>query len=187
MNSENGLSYATIMELKPCYDPVKWIGRDWTGTLAELLKREDIPVRDRIWLATRRGVMTEKCQRLFAVGCARRALARIKNPDPRSLAACDVAERFANGEATADELQTARSDADAAAYAYAAAADAYAAAAYAAAAYAAAADAAAAAAAADAAADAYAYAAHAYAYAYAYAAEREQQIRDLLGPLEKQG
>jgi hypothetical protein len=49
----------------------------------------------------------------------------VATPNPRSLAAVDVAERFANGLATANELSAARRDAYAA-YA-AAAADAYAA------------------------------------------------------------
>ena len=48
------------------------------------------PEHDRVW-------------RLFAVWCARRALARVQSPDPRSIAACDVAERHATGRAT-DEL-----------------------------------------------------------------------------------
>ena len=45
--------------------------------------------------------------RLFAVWCAREALSRIDNPDPRSVDACDVAERYANGNATDDELEAA--------------------------------------------------------------------------------
>lgn len=65
--------------------------------------------------------------RLFAVRCARRALARIPNPDPRSLAACDMAERHAAGLATDEELAQARRPAYAAADAAAADAAAYAA------------------------------------------------------------
>ena len=52
--------------------------------------------------------MSDKDMRLFAVWCAREALKLLKNPDPRSLNACDVAERFANGQATSDELDAAR-------------------------------------------------------------------------------
>ena len=44
--------------------------------------------------------------RLYAVWCARQVQHLIK--DPRSLAALDVAERFANGEATVEELDAAR-------------------------------------------------------------------------------
>ena len=125
---------------------------------------------DALWcLRAVEGCDREK--RLLAVRFAREVQHLMT--DPRSVAALDVAERFANGEATEGEL----GDAYAAAYAatYAAAAAAHAAAARAAAA-AAAADAADAAYAADAAAaDAAAYAAT-YAAAYAaYAAARDKQ------------
>jgi hypothetical protein len=46
--------------------------------------------------------------RLFAVWCTREALRLVDKPDQRSVAACDVAERYANGEATNDELAAAR-------------------------------------------------------------------------------
>ena len=46
--------------------------------------------------------------RLFSVWCAREALKLVDNPDQRSVTACDVAERYANGEATEKELYAAR-------------------------------------------------------------------------------
>jgi len=49
----------------------------------------------------------DRTARLFAVWCAREALKLVDKPDPRSVAACDVAERFANGEATQEELAAA--------------------------------------------------------------------------------
>ena len=58
------------------------------------------PERDREW-------------RLFAVWCARRVQHLMI--DPRSVAALDVAERFARGEATVEELAAARAAARAAA------------------------------------------------------------------------
>lgn len=57
----------------------------------------------------------ERTARLFAVSCAREALKLIDNPDARSIAACDISERYANGEATADELGAAGAAAGAAA------------------------------------------------------------------------
>lgn len=50
---------------------------------------------------------TERTARLFAVWCARQALKLRDKPDPRSVTACDVAVRYANGEATRDELYAA--------------------------------------------------------------------------------
>jgi len=50
----------------------------------------------------------ERTARLFAAWCARQAMALIPDPDPRSVAVVDTAERFANGRATADELAAAR-------------------------------------------------------------------------------
>ena len=66
-----------------------------------------------VWVATRDGVLDDRTLRLFAVWCARQVQHLMT--DPRSVAALDAAERFANGEATADELAAARDAARAAA------------------------------------------------------------------------
>lgn len=58
-----------------------------------------------IWTATRKGVMSDRDIRLLAVRCARR-VQRFMN-DERSIAALDVAERYALGEATDEELSAA--------------------------------------------------------------------------------
>ena len=60
-----------------------------------------------VWIATRHGVLTDKELRLFAVFCAREALALIPSPDPRSVEAVNVAERHVNGQATDAELSAA--------------------------------------------------------------------------------
>jgi len=57
----------------------------------------------------------DKEMRLFAVRCARRV--QYLMTDPRSIAGVDVAERFANGEATTEELTAAGDAAWAAAWA----------------------------------------------------------------------
>jgi hypothetical protein len=59
----------------------------------------------------------ERTLRLFAVWCAREVLKLVDNPDQRSVAACDVAEKYANGDATQKELAAAGDAAGAAAWA----------------------------------------------------------------------
>lgn len=59
---------------------------------------------DALW-ALRASDATDKDMRLYAVWCARQVQYLMK--DPRSLAAIDVAERYANGDATAEELSAA--------------------------------------------------------------------------------
>src|SRR3972149_4173851 len=50
----------------------------------------------------------EKSARLFAVRCARDAMLLVKSPDPRSVAAIDTAEKYANGDASQEDLAAAR-------------------------------------------------------------------------------
>ena len=158
---------------KPGTDLLAAIGacldaREWTKQVANLreawakCQRSDWMV----WALRTIGFKDDRKFRLYACGCARntplsdgRALWDLLT-DQRSRTAIEVAERFAEGKATDEERQEARSAADAvadAAYAYAARDAAYA--------YAYAADAAY-----DAADAAYAYAARGAAYDAAYAA-----------------
>ena len=110
---------ADIRKLDPCYDPARYAPEDWQGTALDVLKAEQIPAQDRIWVVCHEGWIDDRTLRLFAVWCAREALKLVESPDPRSINACDVAERYANGEATNEELSAAR--AAAAAWAWAAA------------------------------------------------------------------
>lgn len=91
----------------PCYDPETVAPEGWSGTALDVL-RSGIPDDDKLWVVLREECIDARTLRLFAAWCARGALALVGNPDPRSVAACDVAERFANGEATVDELAAAR-------------------------------------------------------------------------------
>jgi hypothetical protein len=68
-----------------------------------------------IWVATRKGVLTDSELRRFAVWSARRVQHLMT--DPRSLDALDVAERHAEGSATDEELAAARAAAFNAAHA----------------------------------------------------------------------
>ena len=104
------LKQITINDIRsygPCYDPTKYLPEDWRGTVIDILRVTDCPAEDRLWVVCREELIDAKTLRLFAVWCAREALKLVDNPDPRSVAACDVAERYANGQATRDELAAA--------------------------------------------------------------------------------
>ena len=109
-----------IRSLTPCYDPTRYVTDEVeTLSVVEWVKkyRGTIPDKDIIWLLCHKEFLSDKDLRLFAVWCARESLNLIDNPDPRSIEACNVAERYANGEATRAELEEARYHASNAAYA----------------------------------------------------------------------
>lgn len=99
------LTWSDFDQYKPCYSPQEKYG-DFSGTILDLLKDERIPNEDKLWAFTRDGVMDDKTLRLFAVKCARQVQHLMT--DERSINALDVAERYANGLATAEELAAAR-------------------------------------------------------------------------------
>jgi hypothetical protein len=109
------ISNEIIRKFQPCYDPSEVITdeneelsiKDWVQKYRDIVLINDI-----IWLLLRKEFLSEKDLRLFAVWCAREALKLIKNPDERSIEACNVAERYANGEATKEELDAAYIAAD---------------------------------------------------------------------------
>jgi hypothetical protein len=95
-------------------DLVYWLGpelyeAEYDGEAVEDNRPPDTKIAVRRCRLTRRvETWTDRTARLFAVWCARQALALIEHPDPRSVAAVDVAERYADGMATAADLATAR-------------------------------------------------------------------------------
>jgi len=99
-----------IRSFKPCHDPSeKNIPDGENLPVKEWVNKykENIPISDIFWILLRNDFLTDKQLRLFAVWCAREALKLIDNPDTRSIEACDIAEKFANGEATIEELKAA--------------------------------------------------------------------------------
>jgi len=101
-----------IRSFDPCYDPSE-IGipdietlsiKEWINKYRNTVKSQE----DIVWLLCRNEFLSEKDLRLFAVWCAREALKLQDNPDQRSINACNVAERYANGDATNEELYSAR-------------------------------------------------------------------------------
>ena len=111
----NAFTIGDIRRLGPCYDPSRYLPEDWSGTALDILAVEECPAADRLWVVLHSGWIPDRTMRLFAVWCARQALALVDNRDPRSVAACDTAERFANGLATDKELASAWVAANAAA------------------------------------------------------------------------
>lgn len=99
------LTWSDFDQHEPCYSPQKKYGY-FEGTIINILQDKRIPNTDKIWAFTREGVMDDETLRLFAVRCARQVQHLMK--DERSLNALDVAERYANGLATAEELAAAR-------------------------------------------------------------------------------
>jgi hypothetical protein len=85
-------------------------GRDWalaTGcaTMAELWEREDLRTEWRLWVATREGMFSDRDLRLFACWCVRQVWPLLA--DKRSKHAVEVSEKFAVGDATAEEMDAA--------------------------------------------------------------------------------
>jgi len=105
------ITYEDLIKMKPCYHPREiGIKRNYSAAIPEFIKEYRDKVQDKadiLWVICRNDYMTARDIRLFAVWCAREALKLVKNPDPRSINACDVAERYADEEATKEELDAA--------------------------------------------------------------------------------
>lgn len=95
-----------INSWNPCYPAEDRLPADWQGTVLDILDYQEIPPQDKLWVVCRDELLSPKLLRLFAVWCARQVQHLMK--DQRSIAAIDVAERFANGLATKEELAAAR-------------------------------------------------------------------------------
>ena len=109
------ITYNKIKGFAPCYDPIKFIPENWEGTALDILNITECPVEDRLWVVLRNYFLSDKELRLFAVWCARQALAIPGNENEVCSNCCDVAERYANGNATDEERYAAYSAAGSAA------------------------------------------------------------------------
>lgn len=107
------LTIADIRNLRPCYDPIKFLPETWSGTIIDILDIKECSFEDRLWVILNTEFVSDKLMRLFSVWCARQVQHLMT--DARSIVALDVAEKFANGLATKDELFAASAAASAAA------------------------------------------------------------------------
>lgn len=104
----NRLKTFTIDDIRswgPCYDPLEKLPVGWHGTVLDIINLDNVSVDDKFWVVLREGLLSKKLMRLFAVWCARQVQHLMD--DERSLKALDVAEVFANGEATKEQLAAA--------------------------------------------------------------------------------
>ena len=113
MKTKEKITLSLIRSFKPCYDP-KDIGFIETKGITPLgfIEKYRDKVKEQsdiIWLLCRNEFMTEREQRLFAVWCALESFKLQEKVDERSIEAVNVAERFANGTTTNEELSAARS------------------------------------------------------------------------------
>ena len=89
-----------------CSDGRRWAIETGEPGMAELWDREDLKPAWRIWIATRPGVLTDRELRLFACWCCRHQVWHLL-ADERLRHVVDVAELYAEGKATLDELAAA--------------------------------------------------------------------------------
>ena len=107
-------------ELKPCVsglhlcreqDLVHWLGQViWEAEVhpdAVVIEAEDKVVVSRARVVRRLDTWNDRTARLFAADCAERVV-HLCGDDPRPREAIEAARRYANGEATDDELAAAR-------------------------------------------------------------------------------
>lgn len=112
MNELKQLTWTDFDKFNPCYSPQDKYG-DFSGTILDILNDERIPDDDKLWAATREGILDDRTLRLFACKCVREVWHLLT--DERSRNAVEVAERYAKGQSTDDELKSARAAAVAAA------------------------------------------------------------------------
>ena len=97
-----------------CFEGCEWALATGCETMDELWQRDDMRLDWRLWIATRPGVLDDRTLRLFACWCARQVWHLLT--DERSRHAVETAERYANGDATDEELTNAQAAAQAAAW-----------------------------------------------------------------------
>ena len=117
------VSFKTVMAWEPCDDfPEVRIKRLFRGrkalSIADILNMRSITRRDKLWAVLRNDFFTDRELRLMACDFAERVLPTFEAEYPddnRPRKAIEVSRRFAVDEATAEELECARSAARSAA------------------------------------------------------------------------
>jgi hypothetical protein len=89
-----------------CEAGANWALTTGCETVEQIWQRDDLKAEWRIWIATRPGVLPDSTLRKFACRCVREVWHLLT--DERSRKAVEVAEKYADGLATDDDLAAAR-------------------------------------------------------------------------------
>ena len=118
------ITYAEFLKFWPCYldDPEQKALMDsiarrqekWTAL--DILGLEEIPDEDKLWVVLSEELIEPETLHELACRCAERALSRVENPDPRSIAAIAAKRAWMRGEITDAELKLAEGASMAAAW-----------------------------------------------------------------------
>ena len=112
---EMGQKPFTIDDIRswgPCYDPSRHLPEGWSGTAIDILQHQTIPAHDKLWVVCREELIDAKTLRLFAVWCAKQF--EHLTTDERCRQALAVAEQYALGNATKEQLDAAKTATEAA-------------------------------------------------------------------------
>ena len=109
------ITYEEFLKFNPCYlddpkekalmDSIAQRNERWTAL--DILELEEIPDDDKLWAVLREELIEPEKLHEFACRCAERALSRVENPDPRSIAAIAAKRAWMRGEITDAELKLA--------------------------------------------------------------------------------
>lgn len=109
IGKKSGLRYFGVDDLrrwKSSYDPSHYFPGDWRGTAVDLLNDARLPPEERLWFVLRTELLSKLSLRLFAVWCAKRV--QLLAGHPLGELTVSVAERYANGQASYQELVAVR-------------------------------------------------------------------------------
>ena len=117
------VTYEEFLKFKPCWlkyedgaERIKAYFDRFGGSMSalDILNLNDVSKADKLWSVLREEFIPASMLHEFACVCAEYALSLIDNPDPRSIKAIEVKRAWIRGEATNEELETARYARDAA-------------------------------------------------------------------------
>ena len=102
------VTYDQLLKFDLCeklerYAPLK---PEWSAS--DILALEGVPSTDKLLAVLREELIDAPILHEFACRCAEAALAKVENPDPRSLAAIETKRKWLRGEVSDEERQAAR-------------------------------------------------------------------------------